>query len=1050
VHFQGRRLPFAWWLVWLGVFLSALSLVSRARQEAAPSPVEIALEWGDANRLSSGDGVSLSSWLRAVKKRGVRGVTLDVQSVRDLSDGGRLSLWSRAGATPFFPKLAPLPKPYRWIIECRDAELFRRVRDSLRASSQKAWPVVDVAPHVLAFAFSPASLAAWPIGLDPSAVREIKSAGMEPLARVGDWTGATPARLNALFHQLRADGVRIVVAGDPSPGNATLLPQTARLLRKNGLSLAWVEADTARGTPVLARATEGFLVRAHAVSVLDTARLEPDALIDRFSRAARERNVRLLLVRMPRQLTGEAEPKTGAWKRGALAQQLDFVASLAGETRENRWRRAGRPTLSVGLARRFGVGSRSAKRAALARFGGGVGTLGASILVLSLFVPLSPRAKRRLGIGGALFVALLCPFAGWGAQVLALVASLAFAVLALAWSGANVRRTNFCVREALFWATETLFRATGLSFAGGIVVAATLNDWTYWSKVSDFWGTKAASIVPVALVALLLLGEFWPGANVSRGWIRVRRRARVLGKRAFPLRDVLLGAFAFLVVGLWLARSGNDSGVAVSDFEWKFRALLESLFVARPRTKEFLLCHPALLLGALCAAKRQRHFAWPLLLLGTIGQINVINSFAQANNPLYVPVWRTVLALALGGVFGALLGEVCAPKLGFVRDQRAWRPHPNARPFVLAGTVFVLFFFAGRWLWLRRRYAELVAPSQNTNWPWRGAKREQLRAGVAHWTSVTADGTTLDLLAFDWKENPRLRFGLWDADLESSPDKARPRNRFAYWENGFAHQAARMNAQGDLVACWNAGFFGLLNQKPRTADRAFHLSPVVSNGRAFYRRQTHRWTWGAAKNGSQRGTFRLQHEPSFGALPRDFQDATGTLQALIRDGQPLELRPYPAWNETPQTPPVPSTPREAGHIPTLDWMHTSRTSAGWNGRGQLWVLVVKEPDGEAPSRELVRRRERGRGGWTLADEQRFWRSFGVPNAVGFDGGDVAQAAWRKADGSFEVLAPRIALPPSQSATLRLKSDARFQTPAVRALHGSALSYFWVREEPRGK
>jgi len=1050
VHPKCRRFAFAWWLVWLGVFLSAWSLASRTRQEAASSPVEIALEWGDANRLSSGDGVPLQAWLRAVQRRGVRGVTLDVQSVRDLSDNGRLTLWGRSGATRLFPSLTRLPAPYRWVVDCRDAGLLRRVRDSLRAQSPHNLPVVDVAPHVSALALSPAALSAWPVGLDPAGVREIRRAKMEPLARVGDWTGATPARLDALFHALRADGVRIVVAGDPAPGNATLLPQTALLLRRNGLSLAWVEADTARGTPVLARATDGFLVRAHAVSVLDTARLEPGALVDRFARAARERNVRLLLVRMPKQLSGEADPQTGLWKRGALAQQLDFVASLSGETRENRWRWAGRPTLSVGLARRFGVGNRSVKRATLARVGAGIGILGASILVLGLFVPLSRRARWQVAIGGALLVGALSPFAGWGAQILALVASLAFPILALAWSGARVRRPNASVREALTWAAKILFRATGLSFVGGLVVAATLNDWTYWSKVSDFWGTKAASVLPVALVALLLLGEFWPGADAKRGWIRVRRRARVLARRAFPLRDVLLAAFAFLVVALWLARSGNDSGVAVSDFEWKFRALLETLFVARPRTKEFLLCHPALLLGALCAFKRQRHFAWPLLLLGTIGQISVVNSFAQVNNPLYVPVWRSVLALALGGAFGALLGRVCAPRLRFVRDQSALRPHPNARPIALAASVFLLLFAGGRWVYLRRRYAQLIAPSENTTWPLRGAKREALRAGVSHWTSVLRDGTTLDLLAFDWKQNPRLRFGLWDADLESSPNKARPRNRFAYWENGFARQGAAMNARGDLVACWNAGFFGLLNQKPRTADRAFHLSPVVVNGRVLYPHQAHRWTWGTARNGGQAPTFRLEHEPSLAALPRDFQDATGTLQALIRDGEPLELRPYPAWNETPQTPPVPSTPREAGHIPTLDWMHTSRTSAGWNARGQLWVLVVKEPDGEAPSRELVRRRERGRGGWTLADEQRFWRSLGVPNAVGFDGGDVAQAAWKLPDGNFEVLAPRIALPPSQPATLRLQSDARFQTPAVRALHGSALSYFFVREEPSGK
>ncbi len=257
-----------------------------------------------------------------------------------------------------------------------------------------------------------------------------------------------------------------------------------------------------------------------------------------------------------------------------------------------------------------------------------------------------------------------------------------------------------------------------------------------------------------------------------------------------------------------------------------------------------------------------------------------------------------------------------------------------------------------------------------------------------------------------------------------------------------------MNARGDLIACWNGGFWGLLNRRPRAADRAFHLSPVVVQGRAHYRGFNHRWTWGAQfKNGVP--MWKLQHKPAFETLEDNFDCATGTLQALVKDGEALALRPYPAAGEQPQKPPIGSTPREAGHIPTLDWMHTSRVSAGWNEGGKLWVLVVKEPDGEKDSRASVSQRQRGRGGWTLADAQRFWLSMraavGVRGAVGFDGGDVAQAAWRKPNGSFEVLVPRIALPHSQSATLRLQSDGKFQNRRIQNLRGGALSYFFVSE-----
>ena len=1050
-----QRLWFAWLLLVLGVLLSALSLVSRARQDAATQTVEIALEWKEATRLADGAQIPLERWLRAMKSHGARGAIVDVPSVRELSEDGQLSLLGRAEAEPLMPAARRLATEYRYFIVCRDAALMARIRGALDAQKMVE-PPVAIAPDVVAVALSNAALSSWPVGLDAATVATLRRVQVEPIARLSDWQGVTPARLNGLFAQLHRDGVRIVIVGAGSasvsaPGDKTLLPVTAWALRRHGLSLAWVEGDSTRGAPQLARDSEGFIVRAHAVSAADTLALESGQLVERYARAARERNVRLLLVRMPRGLRGEADAERllsaqTAWKRAAFAQQQGFIESLRDETKSNKWAWAARPNLTIGLARRWGIGGRGARKAMLARAGAGLAVMGAALLVFDLFVPLSRRRALQLAFIGVAGASVLALSEGAGAQILALGAALIFPVWALAWSGLGTPRKRLPRRAAIALAMQVLARATLLCLAGGLVVAALLNSWIYQVKAADFAGTKAASVLPVALIFVLLLGEFWPNSDAARGWKRVVRRLRIVGKRAFPLRDVLLGLSAILVVGVWLARSGNDSGVAVSTWEWQFRALLETLFVARPRTKEFLLCHPALLLGALCLMARRRRWAWPLLLLGAIGQISVINSFAQANNPLYIPLWRTILSLGLGAAFGALLAWKIAPIVGCVPDKSRWRGWPKVRRLALATSAIALLVLGSRRLLLQRRYNALTAPSEHTVWPWTGAKSEVLRPGVTHWASVTNDGTTLDLLEFDFRANPRLRLGLWDSDLQTSPAK-KPDNRFAYWRNGIATQAAAMNQNGELVACWNGGFFGLLNRKPRTADRAFHLSPVVSDGRAYYQGINHRWTWGVKIRDGQT-TFRLEHQPKFAGLTRDFDAATGTLQALMIDGQPLQLRPYPWFGELPQKPPIPSTPREAGHIPTLDWMHTSRTGAGWNDKGKLWILVVKEPDGEAPSRALVNRRERGKGGWTLADAQRFWLSMrdknGVQSAVGLDGGDVAQAAYRQPNGSFEVLAPRIATPENQRATRRLSCDATFKN--ARDLRGGALTYFWVREE----
>ncbi len=250
-----------WWLMlWAGVLGAALSLAGRVRHELRPSPVEIALEWSDATRLSGAGRVPIDRWLASMRAAGARGVVLPVQSVRDLAEEGRLTLWTRAAASPFFRSVRTLDSGYNFVVVCRDEKLRVRVRAAL-ADASRVLPLVELDATGFAVALSPATMGTWPVGLDPLALQQLREAKLEPLARLGDFSGATPARSSAQFLALRRDGVRLLVAGDPSPGNETLLPKTARSMRANGLSLAWVELDTARGTPELAHRRQISLLR---------------------------------------------------------------------------------------------------------------------------------------------------------------------------------------------------------------------------------------------------------------------------------------------------------------------------------------------------------------------------------------------------------------------------------------------------------------------------------------------------------------------------------------------------------------------------------------------------------------------------------------------------------------------------------------------------------------------------------------------------------------------------------------------------------------------
>lgn len=178
------------------------------------------------------------------------------------------------------------------------------------------------------------------------------------------------------------------------------------------------------------------------------------------------------------------------------------------------------------------------------------------------------------------------------------------------------------------------------------------------------------------------------------------------------------------------------------------------------------------------------------------------------------------------------------------------------------------------------------------------------------------------------------------------------------------------------------------------------------------------------------------HEPDAKALA-GFDSAADAAQYLIQSGKPLALALFPAPGASPVKQPVPSTPREAGHIPIVDHMRTTRASFGWTRDSQtLYLLFVKEPDSETASIYAHRYGIPLAGRWTVADTQRFWRVLGVWGAVNSDGGDLAQLLVRTPTG-YDLSPPR------------WSSRDMWQTYPASGLadapQSGSLMYFYVRD-----
>ena len=180
-------------------------------------------------------------------------------------------------------------------------------------------------------------------------------------------------------------------------------------------------------------------------------------------------------------------------------------------------------------------------------------------------------------------------------------------------------------------------------------------------------------------------------------------------------------------------------------------------------------------------------------------------------------------------------------------------------------------------------------PAPLAKWPWPKAKSDAPARGVMHWLDKSSlDGTVVELVEFDFKINPKLRFAMFDQDS----DDAKPwDNHCLYWNRGAGQMTRQLNGQKQrVVALWNGLFFGYDGGSKYASGSAFHVSPVVINGAVHDWGANHRWAFGVKYvNGAP--VFKTFHQPSHAVLAKEFDFGGGSAQCLIKDGRPLKLRP---------------------------------------------------------------------------------------------------------------------------------------------------------------
>ena len=484
------------------------------------------------------------------------------------------------------------------------------------------------------------------------------------------------------------------------PGN---LDQTVAMVKRLGAPVAVFETSqqlgnvNQKGIGYVAGKLDYQVVRIY--SALDIKVLSPAELAQKVVNPVRERGLRVVylhpfLVVPERLLTTEGvtrdgrsvyEPPPGAQidYSPLLALNVNYVRDVVSALRSEGFEFGVPEPLS-------GPKPPTLARTALLALGAAAGLALAWLAV---------RPRGRFWLAGGLAASALVPMAvvvmvatgrgSLGLQLAALAAALAFPSLALSrlaasWTGVPwaaapagdpaAAASSVAEKDAAparnVWAAVAcdLLVVSGISLAGGLLVAAILADIRFMLEFEYFRGVKLTYLVPLLAGLVYWLRYRYPEESEPRAWPRVLLRAA-----AWHIRVWHVVSASVLGVGLlfYLARSGNTHLVPVLDLELRARDWLDAALYARPRLKETLIGYPSLVLGSWLAHTGHRaNLGW-LMIGAAVSQISLVNTFEHVRSPLVLSLVRSLNGLWLGALVGLVAVVVARVLVGLLRHLQA-------------------------------------------------------------------------------------------------------------------------------------------------------------------------------------------------------------------------------------------------------------------------------------------------------------------------------------------------------------------------------------------
>lgn len=647
----------------LGLLAALVIDFARNGEEKANATVDMAIDYEGLETLAQREGLPLADVLAKFKDAGITSLAVYETTLKKLDDSGEVQ--TMAGSELIHRYNSGSLSDPGWhelvasgdvvasdvYITWRDPLAYRETKEELirRLGAERVTPFIVDGQEALAVKANYNTLMQMNLGLPTAEMKAVNAAGFYVLARPSNYEDATDADVDAVFDRLQGIKIsEVVFAGPQMLGAPNALNETIEQFRKHDLTLGLIEdpsqlqfykQDGLNKLP----AGIGYdrIARLYTIPRDEQPKLRIATAVERWANTDMERNIRIDFLR-----TYE-KPAPG---QTLLQTNLNYIQATHDALLAHGFQ--------TGPASTFSSWYPSLYLRALVI----VGVMAALVLYLSLVIRrFTPKWQVTVFIVLAIITSIPILLHGGGTVRLlaAFLSANIFPALAIIWQLDRIRNLQPNPQTPLLKIIVTAFIALVMSgivsYIGAAYLSASLADVEFLLEFSIFRGIKLTFLLPIVLVAIAFMTRYdiFDGKMDDAEGVTEQLR-RLLD---MPIRlKTLLGIFALLfAVVVFIARSGHTSGMPVSNLELRFRAFLEQAFYARPRSKELLIGHPAFMLAAYAWQRK-----WPTMVLfffvlvATIGQGSMVETFAHMRTPIYMSFMRGLGGLGLGGLLGAV------------------------------------------------------------------------------------------------------------------------------------------------------------------------------------------------------------------------------------------------------------------------------------------------------------------------------------------------------------------------------------------------------------